>query len=238
MIEFYRKNGVLFSVICIVVYVLVCGNLRVMGDDSPAMTAGLVVLAAALLAFVVRHGLAGELGLSAWAKNSRQMLYFLPLWIVSTGNLWGGVATHYEGMGLLCSVVSFALIGFVEELVFRGFLFREMLKSGDPHVAVAVSSITFGMGHIVNLLTGQGGIDTLVQVVFAIAMGFIFTFVYYKGGSLLPCIVAHSMIDVLSVFAGGSSADDGIYIVVTVAIAILYCWYLSRLETPAGNGIA
>ena len=38
MIKLYRKNELMFAIGCIVVYVVVCGNLRAPGDDNPYMT--------------------------------------------------------------------------------------------------------------------------------------------------------------------------------------------------------
>lgn len=174
----------------------------------------------------------GKYGLDAWASNSRQMLYFVPLWIVSSGNLWGGISPYYHGLGLLWAVLSFALVGFVEELIFRGFLFKAMLKGGEARTAIIVSAATFGAGHIVNLLTGHELAETLIQIVFAVAIGFIFTMAYYKCGSLLPLVLAHSAIDVFSVFAVDNPVADALYIAVTIVTAVLYGRYLSRLETP------
>ncbi len=235
MIKLYQKNELTFAIACIVGYVLIVGNLRNLGDDSPAMTLGLLAISLILFLFVQKNDLMEKYGLSGWAKNSRQMLYFIPLWIISSGNLWGGFSPRYQGLGLVCAIASFALVGFVEELLFRGFLFKAMLKDGNVRTAIIISSVTFGMGHIVNLLTGHALAETLVQVVFAVAIGFIFTMVYYKCGSLLPLILAHSAIDVFSVFAVDNAVADGLFIVTTIATAVLYCWYLSRLETPEVN---
>ena len=99
-------------------------------------------------------------------------------------------------------------------------------------MAIIISSVTFGMGHIVNLLTGHAIVETLVQIVFAVAIGFIFTMVYYKCGSLLPLILAHSIIDVFSVFAVDNVVANALYVGVTLMTAVTYCWYLLRLETP------
>ncbi|MBQ1742824.1 MAG: CPBP family intramembrane metalloprotease [Oscillospiraceae bacterium] len=238
MIKLYRKNELMFAIGCIVVYVVVCGNLRAPGDDNPYMTLGLLVMAALLFLFVKKNELMEEYGLSAWAKNSKQMLYFLPLWLITTGNLWGGIVPKYQGLGLLCAVVSFALVGFLEELIFRGFLFRAMLRDGSKTSAIIISSVTFGIGHIVNLLTGHAAPETIVQVFWAIAMGFLFTMVYYKSGSLLPGILAHSLIDVFSVFSGRSDTVTWIFIGVTIAVAVGYGFYLRAQETPAINRIA
>lgn len=226
----YRKNETLFAVLLIVVYVVVGGTLRNIGDDSPAMVVGLAVIAFGLLAFVARNGLAQKYGLTRWTNNARQMLYLAPLWIVTSANLWGGVEPHYAGVGLLCAIASMALVGLVEELLFRGFLFEAMLENGSATTAIVVSAVTFGIGHIVNLFTGHALLETGVQMVFAIAVGFMFTLVRYKGGSLLPCIVAHSLIDVFSVVSRESGVMDWISLVVCVAVAVAYSIYLWRLK--------
>ena len=233
MIRLYKQKEVLFAVLCIAAYVVILGNLRTLGDDSPYMMLGLIVFAGLLFIFIKKNGLTAEYGLDRWTENSRQMLYFIPMWIFTTGNLWGGITLKYQGYGLICSVISFALVGFVEELLFRGFLFRAMLKSGNAKAAVIVSAVTFGMGHIVNILTGHGNLETLLQMIFAVAVGFVFTYVFYKGESLLPVILSHSLIDVFSVFSNRSKLADWIYIGVTIAISVIYCIYLSRLNTPA-----
>ena len=235
MMKLYRKSELYFALAVIAVYVFVFGTLRSLGDDSSYMALSLLLFAALLFVFVKRNSLMEKYGLSGWAKNSRQMLYFIPLWIVTTGNLWGGLAPKYEGLGLLCAVVMFALVGFVEELIFRGFLFKAMLKDGKASTAIIVSSVTFGIGHIVNLLSGQGSPETFLQIGFAVAMGFLFTFVYYKSGSLLPGILAHSLIDVFSVFSARSELADWIFICVVFLTAVFYGLYLSKQETPAVN---
>ena len=232
MIRLYRKNELLFSILCIVVYVLVAGNLRASGDDNPYMALGLLVLAAVLFVFVRKNSLMKKYGLSQWPMNAKQMLYFIPLWIITTGNLWGGIEPKYHGFGLLCSIISFALVGFIEELIFRGFLFRAMLKNSSLRTAVIVSAVTFGAGHIVNLLTGHGSFETFLQIGFGIAVGFLMTFVYYKSGSLLPVILSHSLIDVFSVFSKRSGIMDWIFLGVTLLTVIFYGLYLRNVESP------
>ncbi|MGX8714521.1 MAG: CPBP family glutamic-type intramembrane protease, partial [Lachnospiraceae bacterium] len=89
-----------------------------------------------------------------------------------------------------------------------------------------------------NLFTGHELIATLTQVVFAVAMGFVFTLVFYKSGSLLPGILAHSFIDVASVFASneGSQLVNLILHMAVIVISAAYCLYLGkRVEMPAIN---
>jgi membrane protease YdiL (CAAX protease family) len=102
----------------------------------------------------------------------------------------------------LVFVGSMLCVGFLEEFIFRGLLFRAMEKD-SVKAAVIVTSLTFGFGHIINLFNGSG-MDLLAnvgQVVSAVAFGFLFVTIFMKSGSLLICIAAHSTINALSAFA-------------------------------------
>ena len=110
-----------------------------------------------------------------------------------------------------------------------------MLSNNKTVVAIIVSAVTFGIGHIVNLFTGQAGFATVMQIIFAISWGFILTMVCYKSGSIIPCIIAHSMIDALSVVGGENEIVDWIYVVTTIIVAIVYSIYLGRLLSPDSN---
>ena len=233
MRKFYETKPVLFAILWIVVYVVLIAPLRGrFGDGSLQMLLGLVAISAAMLAVIRLLGIQKELGMTRWLQNGRALLWLLPMWVLSTGNLWGGVSVRYDAITSVMAVLSFLLVGVAEEIIFRGFLFNGMRKTGRLTVAIVVSAITFGMGHIVNLLTGHATAETLVQMIFAVAWGFLFTFAYLKGGSLLPCIAIHGLIDAFSVFARDNAAADWAYIIATVVIAVVYCLYLRKQPTP------
>ena len=101
----------------------------------------------------------------------KRYLYFIPMWVLATGNLWDGFAPSYRGMTLAIATLSMLLVGYVEELLFRGFLFKAMLGNGKATVAIIVSALTFGIGHIVNLFAGQASVETMLQILFAVSWG-------------------------------------------------------------------
>ena len=233
MRKFYETKPVLFAILWIVVYVVLIAPLRGrFGDGSLQMLLGLVAISAALLAVICLLGIQKELGMTRWLQNGKALLWLLPMWVLATGNLWGGAGLRYDAITSVMAVLSFLLVGVAEEISFRGFLFNGMKKTGRLAVAIIVSAITFGMGHMVNLLTGHATAETLVQMIFAVAWGFLFTFAYLKGGSLLPCIAIHGLIDAFSVFARDNAAADWAYIIATVVIAVVYCLYLRKQPTP------
>lgn len=239
MKKLYEKSQMTFAILWIVIYTVSIGNLRRLGDDSPILMIGLIAVSALMLLSVRVTGTMEYYGLTGWAKNSKVMLWFIPVWVISSINLWIGISPDYPMPGLIFAAVMMAFVGFAEELVFRGFLFKAILKDGNVKTAIIISSLTFGIGHIMNLLIGQDLVETLIQIAFAVVIGFVFTMVFYKSGSLWPCILAHSMIDVTSVFSSGQSPlMDWIAHIVTFVLGISYCLYLAkRVETPAINRI-
>ena len=88
-------------------------------------------------------------------------------------------------------------VGFIEEVIFRGFLFKMMAKENVKR-AMIVSALTFGTGHIVNLLNGAELVSTIMQVCYAVCLGYLFVVVFYKSKFLIPCIVIHGVINSLA----------------------------------------
>ena len=80
------------------------------------------------------------------------------------------------------------------------------MRKTNLKLAIAVSSLTFGLGHIVNLLNGRAVPETLMQMCNAVAIGFLFTIIFYKTKSLWPCIITHSACNTLSGFANVDAA--------------------------------
>lgn len=232
MKKIYDKNELLFAILWIIIYCVSSVPIRgSFGDESILMLILLSVIAAGILIFVKKYGLEEKYGLTKWKGSAKDYLFFLPMLIISTGNLWGGIGMAYNGVSQLFAVLSMLLIGFIEEMIFRGFLFRILLKRNSAASAITISAVTFGIGHIVNLLAGQVSTETVIQVLFAIAWGFIFTFVFYKSGSLWICIIVHGIVDAFSKFALHSSNMDVVYMIVTIVVSAAYCAYLSRKTT-------
>ena len=129
-------------------------------------------------------------------------------------------------------ITSMICVGFLEEIIFRGFLFVGMSQNSIKS-AIVVSSITFGIGHIVNLLNGGDFVPTLLQVFYAIAIGFLFTIMFYKSKSLIPCIIVHGVFNSLSIFSveNSSMTLDIITAVFLCVVSIGYAlWILNKTK--------
>ena len=235
MNRLYRKSEIWFAVAWIVVYVVgtsIADNLSVGLEKSVTFVFHLALCAVAWV-WLHRNGLYEKYGLCRPRAKASAFLYYVPLAVIASCNLWRGVTLNASVAETALYVGSMLCVGFLEELIFRGFLFRAMSRDG-LRSAVIVSSVTFGIGHIVNLFNGSGAelIPNLCQVGYAIAFGFLFVILFHRGGSLWPCIIAHSVINALSAFANQAGVTDAGRILTSVVLAALAIVYsLALLKT-------
>jgi len=228
MLQLHKKNLLGFSLMWIGVYVAgmsLADGLSEQLGIAKIMTAPLgILMSVFLLLWLRRHDLAKISGLRAFDGSGRAYLWFIPLVVISGSNLWLGVDMRYPLAETALFLLSMLCVGFLEEVIFRGFLYRAMRDAGT-RCAILISGLTFGVGHIVNLLNGADLLPTLLQVCYATAIGVLFTVIYHKSGSLIPCIISHCAVNMLSVFRAerGAAADVAIAVALTV-FPLLYAY--------------
>ena len=157
--KLYDKSNILFAILWIVAYCV----LMSLGDALSAMvgvekSVTVVVgflLSAVLWLFLKKNGLLESYGFCAPRASARTMLYYLPVLAMLTANFWFGVAWNYGIVEIVLYVLAMLCVGFLEEVLFRGLLFEAMRKD-NLKAAVIVSAVTFGIGHIINLINGSG----------------------------------------------------------------------------------
>ena len=132
-------------------------------------------------------------------------MWFVPLIAMSCINLKNGLTLSAPPDVSVLMMLNMAAAGYVEEIIFRGFLFRAMEKDSLKS-AMIVSAVTFGAGHIVNLANTADVLGVLLQVCYAIAIGFLYTILVFRGESLWPCIASHMFVNGSSVFASEQGA--------------------------------
>ncbi len=233
--KLYAKSEIWFAVAWIIAYVVLASagdNISAdLGIEKIVTLPVLIALSAILYFFVRKNGLAEKYGLCKPQLPAAKMLYYLPLLVLLTANLWYGTAMNLSPLETVLYVLSMFCVGFLEEMIFRGFLFKAMAKD-DVRSAIIVSSVTFGIGHIVNLFNGSGAelLPNLLQVVYAIAIGFAFVMIYVKSKSLMPCILTHSIFNGLSAFANEAAMTTKRQILPGILLAVIgggYALYLA-----------
>ena len=233
--KFYDKNELWFSIIWIIAYCVLAS----MGDnlsDTLGITKVitlpiLLLLSVILFLFIKRNNLTEKYGFCKADVAASKMLFYIPVIILLTANMWHGFRLNMSPFESILYILSMLCVGFLEELIFRGLLFNAMLINGK-NSAIIVSSVTFGVGHIINLINGSGAelLPNLLQVVYAIAVGFMFMMIYYRTKSLLPCIITHGVFNALSAFAnetGLTSKEQIISCILITLISGAYALYIA-----------
>ena len=85
-----------------------------------------------------------------------------------------------------------AAVGFAEEFVFRGFIYRKLSDIFEKEsIAIIGSSVLFGLFHIFN--------GNILQVIFTTALGFIYCAARkkIKGCTLLSLMICHGIYDAM-----------------------------------------
>lgn len=236
MRKLYERNELTFAIVWIVIYCFVQSLANSLneqiGIEYSASAVFCVLQSAILLVFLWKNKLLKRYGLCKSSVPARLFYYYVPLFILASGNLWNGFAVNYSLSGTLCRIACMLCVGFIEEVIFRGFLFKAMEKK-NPKSAIIVSSITFGAGHLINLFNGSGMdlVNNLCQICFAIAVGFLLVTIFYRGGSLLPCILTHSAINTLGTFScdlGITEEKQLIQVLLMIVIAAVYTLMLIK----------
>jgi len=199
----FKKDEVIFAVLWILIYIFSFSNADMISESigapkSITVCAGLI-LSLLLIHFVRQNKLSEYFGLCRIKCDWKSLNCLLPLIPISSINVLFGFHAPEYLLTALRSVACMCFVGFLEELIFRGFLFKAMCKS-NVRTAIIVSSFTFGVGHIINLLLGEPLLETLLQLAYASSVGFCYTALFYVSGSIIPCIVSHALVNSLSVF--------------------------------------
>lgn len=237
MKKLYEKNELTFALVWIVIYCVLQSLANplneMIGIEYSASAAFCILQAVVLFAFIRKNNLQKRYGLCKSPVPACRFLYYVPLIILASGNLWNGFALNYTPGETVCRIICMLCVGFLEEVIFRGLLFKAIAKDNIKS-AVIISSVTFGIGHIINLFNGSGMdlVDNLCQIVFAITVGFLLVTVFYRGGSLLPCIFVHAAINTLGTFANDMNLTTEthlFHLAVLIAVTVTYTLILTRM---------
>ncbi len=231
MKKLYEKSELGFALVWIGIY---CFGMsvfdeisRALGVESIASAAFAVAAVIFLLFWLKAKGLSVHFGLCRAKTPAKELWFYIPLLLITSYNLWRGVGSNYGALALVCFILKMLCVGFLEETIFRGFLFKAISRSSLKW-AIVVSSLTFGLGHILNLFNGSGMSlgENLVQIVSAILIGFLYVLIFIRSGSLWMCIISHGVFNSLSAFSVSDKTDWTI--IILCLITLVYALSLSK----------
>ncbi len=231
MKEYFVKHETLFCMLLIAAYIVINSlclqNFGVTDYRTVIINTLFSLLLITLIVMLKRVKYYGLIKID----NPKRFLYFIPLVLIVLVNLWNGININNSTSEIIFHILTMINIGFIEEIIFRGFLFK-MLEKENLKTAIVISSITFGIGHIVNLFNGADLIPTLLQICYATAIGFLFVIIFINSKSIIPCIVAHSFTNALSIFNIENTVSLYLAPLFLIVVPIVYAMYLIKTIKP------
>jgi len=97
-------------------------------------------------------------------------------------------STHDPLLAMAFGVLAVVIAPFVEELMFRGFLFNTILRYTPVWAAATLSGIVFGLSH--------GSLTAFVPLA---GSGIVLAYVYYVTGSLPASMLTHALFNAINV---------------------------------------
>lgn len=149
---------------------------------------------------------------------------FIP-WVIVAALVVGLVA--YGGLGstptetLLWTAALVLLVGFCEELAFRGLVLTGARGSTSELNAWLISSVLFGLLHLGNALTGEDLAQSGIHVLTAFVSGSLLYMVRRTTGFLVAAMLVHALFDFTALTSpGGEGLPFFIGIVVLVYMVV------------------
>lgn len=207
--------------------------------DFPELTSLVLVAVSAVLIVYLRGG--GRL--SAYGVRLVQpgtpplTLFYAPLFAIAFLEYAKGFAPDLDLQIILYVILLMAAVGFIEELLFRGFLLQALRTRGNLNRAILISGVTFGLGHIVNLLRGYSLTDQALQLVVAVLVGIALAYCVALTGSIMPGVAFHILFNISGTITAHSVLWDSVTAGIIAVVMIPYILFLRHSLTKAGAAI-
>lgn len=222
------KNKELFYTIIYIIFYVISNSIVLNNYGQISIQSLLVntVITITLVSTIISTKKTKYYGLVKVNKPNKY-LYFVPLTLLVLINFIGGIKIQNTPKEITLFILTMLEVGFIEEILFRGYLFK-ILEKDNQKTAIIITSLTFGIGHIVNLLNGADFIPTLIQILYSISIGYLFVKILIKTKSLWPCIITHSLLNALSIFSNQTTIIFYISSILLLFISLSYSFYLNK----------
>jgi len=115
-----------------------------------------------------------------------------------------------------------------EELFFRGTLQKALFEKigNKPNGIIKttiITSVFFGLFHLLNIVSGAGIGETLLQVVYTFLFGAMLSFVMFTTENLWMCVLLHAVFNfggALVPRLGGGLFQDGVFWALTISVGV------------------
>lgn len=154
--------------------------------------------------------------------------FFIPLLVLAFIQWFVGLQATLGLSDIFVAALLMTAVGFIEEVLFRGMLFLAIEKNSTTKRAIIISGITFGFGHIVNLLRGYSSTELLSQIAVAIAVGILLALLVAKTRSIIPGAIFHALFNFSGTVTSQDAELQAMLLVPILVISVLCSIIISR----------
>nr|WP_313639832.1 CPBP family intramembrane glutamic endopeptidase [Paenibacillus sp.] len=111
-------------------------------------------------------------------------------------------------------------------------IFKTLLTKGAK-TAVIISSILFSITHLLNAFSGTDMTQILLQLVYALLIGFVLSLLMLKNNNILPLILFHFVHHLIQ-FVGNDNTSEymGIDLFILLVLAVHCVWLALSFRKP------
>ena len=198
----------------------------------------LVVLSIVLIVYLRVGGRLAFYGIRSVQPGTLPLTFFyIPLFAITFVQYAKGFESGLDLRTVAFAVLLVTAVGFIEELLFRGFLLQALRTRGNLTRAIIISGVTFGIGHIVNLLRGYSLTDQALQLVGAVLIGIALAYCAVLTGSILPGVVFHALFNLSGTLTTPSVLWDSVTVGVIAIVMIAYILVLRNRLVRSGPAV-
>ncbi|RAX48670.1 hypothetical protein DQ353_14145 [Arthrobacter sp. AQ5-05] len=229
------------ALIWVAVYIVVVNIGDFLGEEIgfPGLTSLALLALSIVLVFYLRIG--GRLAFYGIRPplpgTPPSALFYVPLFAITFLQYAKGFASDLDLRSIVYALVLVAGVGFIEELLFRGFLLQALRARASVTRAIVISGVTFGIGHIVNLMRGYSLTEQVLQLVAAVLIGIALAYGAVLTGSILPGVAFHALFNLSGTLTKHSVLWDSVTVGIIAAAMVPYILFLRNRLAKVGPAV-
>ncbi|MNO19778.1 CAAX amino terminal protease self- immunity [compost metagenome] len=206
-------------------------TIKELSYTAPVLLSFIPIALVLILYFTVKNKWS-DLGFrSLNTLSSGNWIYYVPLVVIL-------ITISFKGFREISTseVVYFIfftlLVAFVEESIYRGLIFKTLLTKGAT-TAVITSSILFSITHLLNALSSTDMKQIVLQLVYALLIGFVLSLLMLKNNNIVPLILFHFIHNLIQ-FVGNDNTNEymGIDLFILLVLAAHGIWLALSFRKP------
>lgn len=149
--------------------------------------------------------------------------------IFIVNHLLGGEPIGSVPYAILCGFVP----GLSEEVIFRiiplSIVMRKIKDKNKLLVPCLITSLPFGIIHLANIFVGADVGSSIIQMLYAIAIGILLAGIYVKTKNMWAIVFLHSLQDIVSFLSVSTQQSNGVLVESNnmVEIIVLLCFTIT-----------